>query len=53
MCVGVKNHIVTFEKCMIWCEKGYKWIGELGNPKTKSFKEINWLISKGMSYLLK
>ena len=24
MCVGVKNHIVTCEKCMFWCEKRYK-----------------------------
>ena len=22
MCIGVKNHIVTCEKCMSWCEKG-------------------------------
>ena len=24
MCVGVKNRIVTCEKCMFWCEKGYE-----------------------------
>ena len=24
MYVGVKNHIVTCEKCMFWCEKRYK-----------------------------
>ena len=34
MCIRVKNHIVTCEKCMFWCEKGYKWIGVLGSPKT-------------------
>ena len=33
MCVGVKNRIVTCEKCMFSCEKGYKWIGVLGSPK--------------------
>ena len=22
ICIGVKNHIVTCEKCMFWCEKG-------------------------------
>ena len=22
MCIGVKNRIVTCEKCMSWCEKG-------------------------------
>ena len=34
MCVGVKNHIVTCEKCMFWYEKMYKWILALGSPKT-------------------
>ena len=34
MCAGVKNHIVTCEKCMFWCEKGYKWILAPGSPKT-------------------
>ena len=24
ICVGVKNHIVTCEKCIFWCEKGYE-----------------------------
>ena len=24
LCGGVKNRIVTCEKCMFWCEKGYK-----------------------------
>ena len=24
MCVGVKNRIVTCEKCMFWCKKVYK-----------------------------
>ena len=33
MCVGVKNRIVTCEKCMFWCEKGYEWILVLGSPK--------------------
>ena len=34
MCVGVKNHIATCEKCMFWCEKGYEWFLALGSPKT-------------------
>ena len=25
MCGGIKNCIVTCEKCMFWWEKGYKW----------------------------
>ena len=34
MCVGVKNRIVTCEKYIFWCEKGYKWILALGSAKT-------------------
>ena len=37
MCVGVKSSIVTYEKCMFWCEKGYKRILALGGPKTYYF----------------
>ena len=36
MCLwgGIKNYVVTCEKCMFWCEKEYKWIGALGSCKT-------------------
>ena len=30
MCVGVKNCIVTCEKCIFWCGKGYKLVSQLG-----------------------
>ena len=33
ICVGVKNHIVTCEKCIFWCEKGYERILALDSPK--------------------
>ena len=33
MCGWVKTHIVTCEKSMFWCEKGYKRIGGSGQPK--------------------
>ena len=34
MCGWVKNCIVTCEKFIFWCEKGYEWILAVGNPKT-------------------
>ena len=34
MCRGVKNRIVTCEKCIFWCEKRYEGILALGSPKT-------------------
>ena len=37
MCVGVKNHIVTCEKCMFWYKKEYEWILALGSPKKYYF----------------
>ena len=33
MCVGAENRIVTCEKYIFWCEKGYKRILALGSPK--------------------
>ena len=32
MCDGVKNCIVTCEKCIYQCEKGYVWIMALIRP---------------------
>ena len=40
MCVGVKNRLVTCEKCMFWSEKRYKWILALGSYKTHYWP--NW-----------
>ena len=34
MCGCVKNCIVTCEKFIFWCEKGYEWILALGGVKT-------------------
>ena len=34
LCDGIKNCIVTCEKCMFWCEKGYEQIRPLGSCKT-------------------
>ena len=34
MCGCVKNCIVTCEKFIFWCEKGYEWILALGGLKT-------------------
>ena len=42
LCGGVKNRIVTCEKCMFWCEKGYKWIGTLGSYISHYSHNLNW-----------
>ena len=52
ICDYVKNHIGTCEKCIFWCEKGYKWISVLGSPKTYCWIEPrelllqHWLMKK-------
>ena len=49
MCLygGFKNRIVTCEKCMFCCEKGYKRIGVIGSCKTyyysRAIQQINFM----------
>ena len=45
MCGWVKNCIVTSEKFIFWCEKGYEWILVLGGPKT-TYLYVQFLCAK-------
>ena len=56
MCRGVKNRIVTCEKCIFWCEKRYEGILALGSPKTHCqqdlfHKECQLFYAKAVMYL--
>ena len=44
LCDGIKNHIVTCEKCMFWSKKGNKRIYDAGWPK-------NILLDRFVQYL--
>ena len=47
LCGGFRNRIVTCEKCMFCCEKGYKRIGVIGSHRTyyysRAIQQINFM----------